>query len=397
MTSKNEQLIERAKHCLLQNYKQQPLVLDRGEGVRVWDVDGRAYLDMLGGIATCVMGHGHAGVIAAAKAQLDRLWHTSNVFYAEPPILLAEKLTKEAGLERAFFCNSGAEANEALIKLARRYPKDVGHPERFEVITFDNSFHGRTLATVTATGQPKYQKGFEPLPTGFRHLPYGNLEAVQQAIRPETAAILIEPIQGEGGVRSAPAGFLRALRELCDAKGLLLLIDEVQTGMGRTGKMFAYQHEGIRPDGISLAKALANGLPMGAMLCSEKVAGALPSGTHGSTFGGNPVAAAAANVVVDYVSQPAVLAANVSKGERFIAGVRALSGKLPGRIVEARGKGLLLGVELAEDAAPRVARLRESGLLCNLAGERTLRFAPAFVISEAEIDEALRILGQALS
>ena len=228
--SHNEEWIQKAKAHLLQNYKQQPIVLERGQGTRVWDADGREYLDLLGGIATCALGHCHPEVVAAVKAQLDKLWHVSNVFYSEPQIELAAQLTVLSGLPRAFFCNSGAEANEALLKLARKAMKDRGHPERFEVLTFENSFHGRTLATVTATGQPKYQKGFEPLPPGFKHVPYGDLEAVRKAVGPQTAAILVEPIQGEGGVRSAPAGFLKALRTLCDEQGLLLMVDEPAGG-----------------------------------------------------------------------------------------------------------------------------------------------------------------------
>ncbi|MGZ3481376.1 MAG: aspartate aminotransferase family protein, partial [Myxococcaceae bacterium] len=253
--------MDRARAHLLQNYRQQPIVLERGQGTRVWDADGNAYLDLLGGIATLPFGHCHPEITAAAKAQLDRLWHTSNVFYTEPQITLAELLTSLSGLDRAFFCNSGAEANEALLKLARKAQHARGQHGRFEFVCFESSFHGRTLATVTATGQPKYQKGFEPLLPGVVHVPYGDLEAVRKAVGPRTAAILVEPVQGEGGVRAAPDGFLRSLRTLADESGVLLLVDEVQTGLGRTGKMFAFQHEGIRPDGFSLAKGLANGLP----------------------------------------------------------------------------------------------------------------------------------------
>jgi acetylornithine/N-succinyldiaminopimelate aminotransferase len=387
----------RASAHLLQNYKQQPVVLVRGSGVRVWDADGKEYLDLLGGIATCAFGHCHPRIVEAAKAQLDVLWHTSNVFYNQPQIDLAEKLKAASGLDRAFFCNSGGEANEALLKMARRYQKERGQPGRFEVLTFVNSFHGRTLATTAATGQAKYQKGFEPLPAGFRHLPYGDLQAVKEALTEATAAILVEPVQGEGGVRAAPPGFLRALRELCDAEGLLLLVDEVQTGMGRTGKFLAYQYEGILPDGVALAKALGNGLPIGAMLCREAPGKALSPGTHGSTFGGNLVAAAAANAVMDLLQHPELLPSVVAKGEYFQAGLRRLQAKMPDRIREVRGKGLLIGVELPVDAAPIVSRCREMGLLLNLAGEKTLRFAPPFVVTAGELDEAVLILERALT
>ncbi|MCY1035506.1 aspartate aminotransferase family protein [Corallococcus sp. BB11-1] len=390
--------MQKAKQHLLQNYKQQPIALVRGQGTRVWDADGKAYLDCIGGIAVCALGHCHPEVVAAAKAQLDLLWHVSNVFYSQPQIDLAEQLTDWAGLPRAFFCNSGAEANEALIKLTRKVMKDRGTPERFELITFDKSFHGRTLATVTATGQPKYHAGFEPLPAGFRHVPYGDLEAVRRAVGPATAAILVEPIQGEGGVRMAPPGFLKGLRELCDAQGLLLLVDEVQTGMGRTGLPFGFMHDGIQPDAISVAKALGNGLPMGAMLCREELAKSLTPGTHGSTFGGNLVSAAAANVVLRLLRQPGLLPDVQAKGEHFLAGARTLQAALPqGRIQAVRGRGMLLGVELDREVAPVIAKLRDAGLLVNSAGETTLRFAPALTITRQELDEALGILQRVLA
>jgi acetylornithine/N-succinyldiaminopimelate aminotransferase len=395
--TQNELWMEKAKAHLLQNYKQQPIVLVRGKGSRVWDADGKEYLDLLSGIATCAPGHCHPEVVAAVKAQLDKLWHVSNVFYSEPSIELAAQLTALSGLPRAFFCNSGAEANEALIKLARKVMKDRGTPERFEIICFENSFHGRTLATVTATGQPKYQKGFEPLPAGFVHVPYGDLEAVRKVVGPSTAAILVEPIQGEGGVRMAPQGFLKALRELCDQHKMLLLVDEVQTGMGRTGKTFGFQHEGIQPDGISLAKSLGNGLPIGAMLCSEETGKSLPSGTHGSTFGGNLVAATAANVVVRSIRDPQLMREVQEKGEYFIAQGRALQGKLPTIIKDVRGRGMLMGIELNQEAAPVVARCREQGLLVNAAGEKTVRFAPAYTVTREELDEGLHILERVLT
>ncbi|RKH11540.1 acetylornithine transaminase [Corallococcus sp. CA053C] len=394
----NETLIQKAKQHLLQNYKQQPIALVRGQGTRVWDADGKAYLDCIGGIAVCALGHCHPEVVAAAKAQLDTLWHVSNAFYSQPQIDLAEQLTAWAGLPRAFFCNSGAEANEALIKLTRKVMKDRGTPERFEIISFEKSFHGRTLATVTATGQPKYHAGFEPLPAGFQHIPYGDLEAVRRAVGPATAAILVEPIQGEGGVRMAPSGFLAGLRTLCDERGLLLLVDEVQTGMGRTGKPFAFMHDGIQPDAISIAKALGNGLPIGAMLCREDLAVSLAPGTHGSTFGGNLVSAAAANVVMRLLRQPGFLADVQAKGEHFLAGGRALQAALPpGRVKAVRGRGLLLGIELDREAAPVVAKLRDAGLLVNSAGDTTVRFAPPLIITRQELDEALGILQRVLA
>ncbi len=390
-------VMDRARAVLLGNYKQQPLVAVRGEGVWVYDAEGKRYLDLLGGIATCSLGHCHPQVVAAAKKQLDTLWHLSNVFYTEPQVALAERLCRASGIAgaRAFFCNSGGEANEALIKLTRRAQKDRGHPERFEILTFESSFHGRTLATTAATGQPKYQKGFEPLPAGFRHVPYGDLEAVKAAVTPATAAILVEPIQGEGGVRLAPEGFLRGLRELCDSAGLLLLIDEVQTGMGRTGHVFAYQRDGVVPDAFSLAKALGNGLPIGAMICSDAVASALPSGTHGSTFGGNPVAAAAAAAAFDISCDPKMLVEVARKGELALTTLREMA-RRKSQIVAVRGRGLLLGIEVNVPAAEVVARARERGVLMNLAGEKTVRLAPAFIISDQELRSGLSLLEESL-
>jgi len=393
--TKSESFIESAKQNLLQNYKQQPVVLERGEGVYVFDAEGRKYLDLIGGIATCCLGHCHPQIVAAAKAQLDQLWHVSNVFYSEPQIRLAERLTAASGLPgaRAFFCNSGAEANEALIKLARRSQHEKG---RFEIITFEGGFHGRTLATVTATAQPKYHAGFEPLPAGFIYAPMGDLEAVKKLVTEKTAAIMIEPIQGEGGVRLAPPGFLKALRELCDSQGLLLLIDEVQTGVGRTGKPFAFQHEGVVPDAFSLAKSLGNGLPIGAMVCSDLVSKALPSGTHGSTFGGNPVCAAAACATWDLATAPAMLAEITAKGLYLHELGAALMQRRPERVNAIRGRGLLFGIEVDTGAADVLARCRQNGLLLNLAGEKTVRFAPAYISTREQLAEGLAIFERSL-
>lgn len=397
--TRTDRVVDSAKHHLLQNYKQQPVVLVRGEGPYVWDAEGRRYLDLIAGIATCALGHCHPVVVDAAKRQLDLLWHVSNVFYTEPQVQLAERLTRAFGGAdaRAFFCNSGAEANEALIKLARRWQHEVvGNKDRFEIITFEGGFHGRTLATVTATAQPKYHAGFEPLPPGFVYAPMGDLDGVKRLVTSRTAAILIEPVQGEGGVRVAPAGFLKALRELCTEQGLLLLIDEVQTGIGRTGKVFAHQHEGVQPDAISLAKSLGNGLPIGAMVCTDATGKALPSGTHGSTFGGNPVAAAAAVATWDLATTPAMLSANAEKGALLHRLGAELKARKPGRVVECRGRGMLFGIEVDTGAADVVARCRQNGLLVNLAGEKTIRFAPAFVTTVEQLTEGLTIFERSL-
>lgn len=397
--TRTERDISTAKAVLLQNYKQQPIVLVKGEGVHVWDAEGRRYLDLICGIATCAMGHCHPVVLEAARRQLETLWHVSNAFYSEPQVALAERLTKASGLPgaRAFFCNSGAEANEALIKAARRTQHEVRKkPERFELITFQGGFHGRTLATVTATAQPKYQQGFEPLPEGFRYAPMGELEAVKALVGPKTAAILIEPIQGEGGVRPAPEGFLKALRELCTREGLLFLIDEVQTGIGRTGRPFAFQHEGVLPDGFSLAKSLGNGLPIGAMVCNDEVARALPSGTHGSTFGGNLVAASAGIATWDLAMSHEMLAAIAEKGAYLLELGQKLMSRRPQRVKAVRGRGLLAGIEVDGPAADVVARCRENGLLVNLAGDQTVRFAPAFITTKDQLAEGLAIFERSL-
>lgn len=397
--SRTDEVVGLAKEVLLQNYKQPPLVLARGAGSEVWDLEGRRYVDFIAGIATCALGHCHPAVVDAAKKQLETLWHTSNVFYSEPSIQLAARLTKASGLAgaRAFFCNSGAEANEALIKLARRYQHEVkGQKQRTEIVTFEGGFHGRTLATVTATAQPKYQAGFEPLPGGFVYAKYGDLEGLRKLVGEQTVAILVEPIQGEGGVRPAPAGFLKALRALCDEVGALLLIDEVQTGLGRTGRPFAFQHDGILPDAFSLAKSLGNGLPIGAMVCSDAVGVALPPGTHGSTFGGNLVACAAANATWDLATAPATLTENERKGGWIQERLREIQQRHPARIKDVRGRGMLIGVEVDQGAADVLARCRGNGLLANLAGEKTVRFAPSFFISQELLAEGLAIFERSL-
>ena len=396
--SRNEQLKERASKVLLGNYRQAPFAIVRGAGCELWDADGKRFLDMFGGIATVALGHGHPKVVAALEKQAKLLWHISNGYYIEPQIELAERLTRASGLPRAFFCNSGGEANEAALKLVRRYFDEVKkQPERFEIICFENSFHGRTLATTAATGQAKYQKGYDPLPEGFLHVPFGDLAAVEKAIGPRSAAIWVEPIQGEGGVRVAPEGFLKGLRALCDAHGLLLLLDEVQTGMGRTGKWFGFQHEGIRPDVMSLAKAIGNGMPLGAMLCSEEAARALTPGAHGSTFGGNPLATAVGVAVFDAMEQEKLVERCAELGPRLQEKLRAHLAPLGEVVKEVRGRGLLIGVELSIEAAKVVARAREKGVLFNAGAEKVVRIAPAFVLSDAQIEEACQVLAGAIA
>lgn len=395
MTTHNEELAQRAQQVLVGNYKQQPIAVVRGEGAWVWDADGRRYLDFIAGIATTSLGHCHPRVVAALKEQADKLWHASNVFYTEPQIALAERLTRASFADRVFFCNSGAEANEAALKLARRYHYDRGE-KRHEIIAFENSFHGRTLFTVSATGQPKYWKGFEPMVPGIKHAKYGDIESVRALVGPQTAAIIVEPVQGEGGVRPAPKGFLKALRDLADEQGFLLIFDEVQTGMGRTGTLFAHEQFGVTPHLMSLAKALGNGIPVGAMLATAEVAKSLVPGTHASTFGGNPLAAVCASAVFDELVENGGLEKAQIAGEYLAARLGDMARRLGSRVVEIRGLGMLRGVELPGEAAPTIAKARELGLLVNAAGERVVRMAPPLLVEHVQIDEAVDMLERAI-
>ena len=392
----NEDLAERAQKVLFQNYRTQPIALVRGQGTSVWDADGKKYLDFIGGIATVSVGHANPQVREAVIEQTQLLWHASNLYFTEPQVRLAEKLTRLCFADRAFFCNSGTEANEAMIKLARRWHVSRGHPERIEIVCMNNSFHGRTLGSLAATGQPKYQQGFGPLPAGFRFVEFGEVKQLEDAVTDATCAVLLEPLQGEAGVITAPAGYLKAVRELCTRRGALMLLDEVQTGMGRTGKMFAHQHSGVEPDAMSLAKGIAGGLPLGALLATDELAKVFTPGTHASTFGGNPVATAAACTVVDLL-EGGLLDHVRRVSEVLQARLAALPQASP-RVASERGLGLLRGVVLAEDLAPQVvAKARELGLLVNAIGDRVLRLAPPLTVSESEIHEAAKLLAQAIA
>jgi len=393
----NRELIDRSKKVLFQNYRTQPVALVRGEGTYVFDADGKRYLDFIGGIATVSVGHANAKVREAVVEQTRLLWHASNLYVTEPQIRLAEKLVRHSKtLSRVFFCNSGAEANEAAIKLARHYHFVNGHPERIEIVCMRNSFHGRTLGALAATGQPKYQQGFGPLPEGFRFVDYGDANELERAVSEKTCAVLLEPVQGEAGVTPAPAGYLQKARELCTKTGALLLFDEVQTGMGRTGRFFACEHFGLEPDALTLAKGIAGGLPLGALLARDEIAQAFTPGTHASTFGGNPVTTAAASAVIDLLDGGLLDSAR-AMGEHLGARLRGLSGSSR-RVAGERGLGLLRAVLLAEDLAPKVvASARDRGLLVNSIGDRVLRLAPPLTVSSSEIDEATRILLEAIS
>jgi acetylornithine/N-succinyldiaminopimelate aminotransferase len=390
----NQDLVQRAQSVLFQNYRTQPIALVRGEGSWVFDADGKRYLDFIGGIATVSVGHANPRVREALMEQARLIWHASNLYVTEPQIRLAEKLTaRTRTLKRAFFCNSGTEANEAMIKLARHYQVVNGHPERIEILCFHNSFHGRTLGSLAATGQPKYQQGFGPLPEGFRFLEYGDAQALEAAVSERTCAVMLEPLQGEAGVVPAPRGYLARVRELCTRNGALMLLDEVQTGMGRTGAYFAHQHERIEPDAMSLAKGIAGGVPLGALLAREDVARVFTPGTHASTFGGNPLATAAACAVMDLLSEGLVERVQRA-GERLSQRLSGIGGRASGE----RGLGLLRALLLREDLAPKVvSQARELGLLVNAVGERVVRLAPPLTVSDEEIDRASALLAEAVA
>lgn len=380
--------METADRVMAATYNRFPIVLTRGEGCTLYDAKGRTYTDFVAGIAVCNLGHAHPRVAEAVADQASRLVHVSNLYYTMPQIALAEWLVEHSFADRVFFCNSGAEANEAAIKLARKYFKDRGAPERFRIITMDGSFHGRTMATLSATGQAKIKKGFEPLLDGFDIIPFNDLEAIRGAITGETCAVMLEPIQGEGGVRCPAPGYLEGLRKLCDEEGLLIVFDEVQTGMGRTGKLFAYEHFGMVPDIMTLAKALANGLPMGAMLAKEEVAASFTPGSHASTFGGTPLVSAAALRVVKILLEEGVLRNCEKVGRYFKDRLLELKSKYA-FIQEVRGKGLILALDLSCDGISIVKACMERGFLINCTQEHILRFIPPLIIQEAQIDSLI--------
>ncbi|PYO23037.1 MAG: acetylornithine transaminase [Candidatus Rokuibacteriota bacterium] len=390
-----KQLLEWAAKYHTPNYARAPICLVRGDGVRVWDSDGKEYLDFGAGIAVASLGHCHPRVTGAIREAAATLLHVSNLYHTAPQIHLAKLLCDHSFADRVFFCNSGAEANEAALKLVRKYAKERYASDRYEVIATRNAFHGRTFATVTATGQEKYQHGFEPLVPGFKHVPYNDLRAMERAIDSRTAALIVEPIQGEGGVIVPDDDYLPGLRKLCDASGALLILDEVQTGVGRTGTLWAYEHSGIEPDVMTLAKALANGVPIGAMLTREEVARALGPGTHGSTFGGTPFVTSVALATLQTVLGEKIPERAARMGRRLMDGLRRLA-QGPVGIREVRGRGLLIGVELDRPVSPILDACRNAGLLVLSAGENVLRLVPPLIIEEDHCDRALEIVDTAL-
>lgn len=388
---------ERAKAVFTPNYQPAELVIAKGEGCYVWDLEGRRYLDLVAGIAVSALGHHHPKLTAAIHAQVEKVLHTSNLYLNQPAIELAERLVKHSFGQRVFFCNSGAEANEAAIKLARRYAYTKGQQDRVKIYSFDKSFHGRTMGALTATAQPKYHEGFRPLPEGFGYLTM-DLAAVEAAIDAQTAAVIIEPVQGEGGVRVPPPGFLQALRRICSDRGALLIFDEVQIGLGRSGAVFGHQLEGVTPDIMSLAKGLGGGLPIGAIVTTQDIAPALNVGSHGTTFGGNPVACAAGLAVFEVLESPGFLDRVRATGLAFEEGLRRIA-KTHGGIAEVRGRGLLLGVALTPDAGFEakdvVKTCRELGVLVHVAGPDVVRLLPPLILGPTELAEGLAALDQA--
>jgi acetylornithine aminotransferase len=389
MTS--QEWIDKGDRYIMKTYGRYPIVPVRGEGCVLWDADGKRYLDFLAGVAVNNLGHCHPKVVRAIQEQAATLIHCSNYYHIPQQIELAELLCSHSFADLAFFCNSGAEANEAAIKLARKYSRDKFGPERYEIITAAESFHGRTMATVSATGQEKVQRFFDPLLHGFKHVPFNDAAAIAAAVTPNTCAIMLEPIQGEGGVNVPAADYLRQVREICDRHGLLLILDEVQTGLGRTGKLFAYEHFGIAPDIMTLAKALAGGAPIGTMLAKEEYAAAFTPGTHGSTFGGNPLMTTAALAAVRTLLEDGLLERSVEMGAYLLAALKTLGSKYP-CVTEVRGIGLMIGMGLDIPAGDIVKKGHERGVLLNVTHDTVLRFVPPLVVSRAEIDEMIGIL-----
>jgi len=391
----NRQIVKLTDRYVANTYARFPIALVRGKGARVWDADGKEYLDFVAGLAVISLGHSHPAVVRAIGRQAKKLIHVSNLYHIGPQAELARELCRHSFADRVFFCNSGAEANEAAIKLVRRYGGEwLGG--KYEILSTYNSFHGRTLATLTATGQEKVRAGYDPLPPGFRQVAYNDLAAMEAAIDEKTAAILVEPIQGEGGVVVPEDGYLKGLRELCDRKGILLVFDEVQVGMGRTGKLFAYEHFGVEPDIMTLAKAIGGGLPLGAMLANEKVAKSFVPGAHATTFGGNPLACSVGLAVLQTLLKDRVLSNCVKMGRLLLDGLESIRRRFP-FVRQVRGKGLIVGMELEQEGKRIVDECLKDGLLINCTAGKVLRFLPPLTVGKKEIDKGLSILEKVLA
>ncbi len=391
-----EELELYSSQYLMQTYARLPISIVRGQGCKVFDAEGREYLDFVAGVAVNALGHSHPDLITAIEQQVRHLIHASNLYYSEPQVQLAQQLVELSFGQKVFFCNSGAEANEAAIKLARKYAAEAFGPERFEIITMHNSFHGRTLATLTATGQSKVQEGFAPLPAGFTYATLNDIESIERLITDRTAAVMVEPIQGEGGVVVADQTFMRELRTLCTERQILLMFDEIQTGIGRTGTMFAYEQYGIQPDVMTLAKGLGGGVPIGACIARDEVAQAFGPGSHGSTFGGNPLACAAGLAVLRVLVDGQFLEKSRTVGSYLTKGLQELQSRIP-LITDVRGVGLLQGIELSIEGKPVVQDCLARRILINCTMDRVLRFMPPLIVTQKEIDQLLHVLSDVLN
>ena len=391
----DEQIYAKDARDYLPVFARYKIVLDHGDGVYVYDTHGKKYIDFLGGIAVNVLGHNHPELVKAVADQAGKMIHCSNLYYTQVQADAAEKLTKLSGLDKVFFGNSGAEANEGAIKLARKYAHSISE-DKNQIITAEHSFHGRTIATLTATGQPKYQEGFGPLPEGFDYVPYNDIAALEQIMSDKTAAVMLEPIQGEGGVHVPDAAYLTKVRELCNKHNALLIFDEIQTGIGRSGKFFTYDKFGVKPDIVTLAKGLAGGVPIGAFIASDKVASVFHAGDHGSTFGGNPLACAAANVVLDVVGNDTFLSNVDAMGEYMKSRLEKIKAQYPDLVKEVRGMGLILGMELTQPGRDIVNACLTKGAIINCTAGNVLRFVPPLIINKEHIDEVCDILAEVL-
>jgi len=392
----SQTLMMLSEQYVAHTYARYPVVLVRGKGTRVWDLEGEEYLDFVSGLAVCNLGHCHPRVVKTIQGQAEKLIHVSNFYYIEPQVQLASLLCKYSFADKVFFCNSGAEANEGAFKLARKFGKEKTGKDRYEIITMEGSFHGRTLATLTATGQEKFHKGYEPLMPGFKYVPFNDIGAVKKAIDPKTCAVMVEPIQGEGGVNCPSEGYLKALREICDENKLLLMFDEVQVGMGRTGKLFAYEHEGVEPDILTLAKSLAGGVPIGALLIKKEISDGFKPGDHASTFGGNPLASAAGVAALTAILEEGMLENCRKMGDYFLSELDKMKNKFP-FIKEVRGKGLILGMELKMDGSSMVKEMLKKRVLINCTMGNVLRFLPPLIVTREEIDRVVAALGEVFS
>lgn len=390
-----EELKSLSDEYIMGTYSRFPIVLVRGEGAKVWDSDGNEYLDFVAGIAVCSLGHTHPKVVEAIKRQVDTLTHVSNLYHIEPQIRFAKLLVENSFADKVFFCNSGAEANEAAIKLARKFAHDNMEGSKYEIITMEDSFHGRTLTTVAATGQKKFQAGFEPLPEGFSYVPFDDIATLERAITEKTCAVMVEPIQGEGGVKIPGKDYLQGVRKICDDRGILLVFDEVQVGMGRTGRLFAYEESGVEPDIMTLAKAIGNGFPMGAMLATDRVAPAFTPGSHASTFGGNPVAMAAGVAVMETMLQDGILGNCRVVGAYFIEKLEELKER-HSIIREIRGRGLIIGAKLSCEGGDLVKDAMSKGVLINCTCGNILRFVPPLIITKEDVDRVIEVLDEVM-